>query len=180
MLRQLCEHFDDLEAMSNVETRVAVELLIDTGRRPDEVLTLGYDCLQQDPGGSFVLVYDNHKAYRLRRRLPIGTETAATIRRQQQRVRECFPRTEPRRLTLLPRPRTNPEGTKPFKDISSAHRAWVDSLPDFLLPVTTLDAGEHVTRPVPSTRRRSSPMPTGTATPSGTLTLASRRTSSKS
>ncbi|MFJ8142939.1 tyrosine-type recombinase/integrase [Streptomyces sp. NPDC096013] len=147
VLRQLCAHLDELEVMSNVETRVAVELLIDTGRRPDEVLTLGYDCLQQDPDGSFVLVYDNHKAYRLGRRLPIGTETAATIRRQQQRARERFPRTEPRRLALLPRPRTNPEGTKTFKEISSAHRAWVDSLPDFLLPATTLDAAEHVTRP---------------------------------
>ncbi|WP_437023839.1 hypothetical protein [Streptomyces sp. enrichment culture] len=54
VLRQMCAHLDELEAMRNVETRVAVELLIDTGRRPDEVLTLGYDCLQQDPDGSFV------------------------------------------------------------------------------------------------------------------------------
>nr|WP_259399495.1 hypothetical protein [Streptomyces rimosus] len=149
VLRQLCAHLDQLEAMSSVETRVATELLIDTGRRPDEVNTLGYDCLEQDPDGSPVLVYDNHKAYRLGLRLPVGAETAATVRRQQQRVRERFPATAPSRLKLLPRLRTNPEGTKPLKDISSSHRAWVDALPELLTPVVTLEAGHHVTQLVP-------------------------------
>lgn len=122
VMRQLCAHLDELEAMSSIEVRVATELLIDTGRRPDEINTLALNCLEQDPDGSDALVYDNHKAYRLGRRLPIGAETAATIRRQQQRVRERFPTADQTRLRLLPRPKTNPEGTKPLVDISSYHR----------------------------------------------------------
>ncbi|WP_328741408.1 tyrosine-type recombinase/integrase [Streptomyces caniferus] len=154
VMRELCAHLDRLEEMSNVETRVATELLIDTGRRPDEIYTLPVDCLQQDPDGSPVLVYDNHKAYRFGRRLPIGGETAAIIRRQQQRIRERFPATETGQLKLLPRPKTNPEGTKEIKDISSAHREWVDSLPDLAVPLVTVEADAPVTQLVPFDKSR--------------------------
>jgi hypothetical protein len=37
---ELCAYLDELEAQSNTEVRVATELLIDTGRRPDEINTL--------------------------------------------------------------------------------------------------------------------------------------------
>ncbi|WP_326617661.1 tyrosine-type recombinase/integrase [Streptomyces decoyicus] len=154
VMRELCANLDRLQTTSNVETRVATELLIDTGRRPDEVFTLPMDCLEQDPDGSPVLIYDNHKAYRLGRRLPIGGETAALIRQQQQRVRERFPTTETTRLKLLPRPKTNPEGTKEIKDISTAHREWVDSLPDLVIPLVTVEAGTPVTRLVPFDKSR--------------------------
>ncbi|MFI2259213.1 hypothetical protein [Streptomyces tubercidicus] len=154
VMRELCAHLDRLEEMSNVETRVATELLIDTGRRPDEIYTLSLDCLEKDPDGSPVLVYDNHKAYRLGRRLPIGGETAAIIRRQQQRIHERFPATETARLKLLPRPKTNPEGTKEIKDISSAHREWVHSLPDLVVPLVTVEAGAPVTQLVPFDKSR--------------------------
>ncbi|MFH8658617.1 hypothetical protein [Streptomyces afghaniensis] len=40
VMRELCAHLDELEAQSNTEVRVATELLIDTGRRPDEINTL--------------------------------------------------------------------------------------------------------------------------------------------
>ncbi|MFV8133004.1 hypothetical protein [Streptomyces syringium] len=149
VMRALCANLDVLEAMSNTETRVATELLIDTGRRPDEINNLPLDCLDRDPDGSPVLVYDNRKAYRLGRRLPIGQETAATIVRQQQRVRERFPTVATAQLKLLPRPKTNPEGTKALRDISTAHRKWVDSLPDILIPLVDLQAGTHITRLVP-------------------------------
>ncbi|MFE6334199.1 hypothetical protein ACFVOK_13390 [Streptomyces sp. NPDC057798] len=154
VMRELCAHLNKLEAMSSIEVRVATELLIDTGRRPDEINTLALDCLDQDPDGSDVLVYDNHKAYRLGRRLPIGAETAATIRRQQQRVRERFRTVDQTRLRLLPRPKTNPEGTKPLVDISGHHRAWVKSLPDLLVPVVIADGDTRVTRLVPFDKRR--------------------------
>ncbi|MEU7205378.1 hypothetical protein [Streptomyces sp. NPDC045470] len=149
VMHALCAHLDELEAMSSIEVRVATELLIDTGRRPDEINTLALDCLQQDPDGSDVLAYDNHKGYRLGRRLPVGKETAATIRRQQQRVRDRFPHTDPARLRLLPRPKTNPEGTKPHTDISHHHRAWVDALPDLLVPVVLTEADTQLSRLVP-------------------------------
>ncbi|MFI1647291.1 hypothetical protein ACH4XT_10145 [Streptomyces avidinii] len=154
VMRVLCANLDLLEEMSTTEVRVATELLIDTGRRPDEIYTLALDCLETDPDGSPVLVYDNHKAYRLGRRLPIGGETADVIRRQQQRVRARFPDVAPARLKLLPRPKTNPEGTKPVSGIASRHRKWADSLPDLTVPVITMEAGTRVTHLVPFDKAR--------------------------
>lgn len=59
VLQSLCEALPALEEMSSRETRIAVELLIDTGRRPNEICDLPLDCLQQDPDGKPVLIYDN-------------------------------------------------------------------------------------------------------------------------
>ncbi|MFF4392789.1 hypothetical protein ACFY0G_39570 [Streptomyces sp. NPDC001552] len=154
VMRVLCANLDSLEEMSNTETRVATELLIDTGRRPDEIYTLALNCLESDPDGSPVLIYDNHKAYRLGRRLPIGGETADVIRRQQKRVRDRFPTIAPARLKLLPRPRTNPEDTKTYKDIATAHREWVASLPDLVVPLVTTEVGTQVTHLVPFDKAR--------------------------
>ncbi|WP_413754325.1 hypothetical protein NRF20_43200 [Streptomyces sp. R-74717] len=49
VMRVLCASLDRLEELSSTETRVATELLIDTGRRPDEIYTLALDCLEGDP-----------------------------------------------------------------------------------------------------------------------------------
>jgi hypothetical protein len=57
IMRQLCERLAELEG----PVRVAVELLIDTGRRPAEICGLAWDCLARDDDGSPVLVYDNRK-----------------------------------------------------------------------------------------------------------------------
>lgn len=54
-------------------------VLIDTGRRPNEVISLHRNGLQRDRHGDWILVYDNHKAGRLNRRLPIQQETADAI-----------------------------------------------------------------------------------------------------
>jgi hypothetical protein len=45
--------------------------MIDTGRRPEEICELALDCVSRDGTGKAVLVYDNRKANRLQRRLPI-------------------------------------------------------------------------------------------------------------
>ena len=62
-MRQLASHLDPGLA-SAAEIRAGVELVIDTGRGPDEIATLALDCLARDADGSPVLVYDNHKAGR--------------------------------------------------------------------------------------------------------------------
>ena len=62
--------------------RAAYLLLRDTGRRPGEIVSLATQCLEIDDG-QHCLVYDNHKKNRLRRRLPITTDTADTIREWQ-------------------------------------------------------------------------------------------------
>ena len=51
------------------------QILRDTGRRPGEVVSLHLDCLEVIDG-QHNLIYDNHKAGRMRRRLPITTDTA--------------------------------------------------------------------------------------------------------
>ncbi len=98
----LCANLDTLEP---IEVRVAIQIGIDTGRRPEDILALPLDCLDRDKNGAAVLVYDNAKAHRLGRRLPIGDATAAVITGQRQRVRAMFPDTPVAELALLPSPR---------------------------------------------------------------------------
>jgi hypothetical protein len=112
--------------------RTGVELAIDTGRRPEEICDLPYDCLARDDDGSPALVYSNFKANRLDRRLPISEATATLISAQQQRARARYPRTPIRDLKLLPTDRRNPDGVRAITGFSLAfhHRRWVNSIPE--------------------------------------------------
>lgn len=124
----LCAHLDTLEP---VEVRVATQIGIDTGRRPEDILNLPLDCLARDKDGGHVLVYDNVKADRLSRRLPISKSTAAVITNQQQRVRERFPHAPAATLKLLPTSYRNPDGHRPISrtTLEARHRDWVATLP---------------------------------------------------
>ena len=77
-----------------------------------------------------VLVYDNAKADRLGRRLPISQGTAAVITEQQERVRARFPDTPLGELKLLPSPRRNPHGRRAITiaTLDERHRAWARGL----------------------------------------------------
>ncbi|MGV9343120.1 tyrosine-type recombinase/integrase [Streptomyces sp. NPDC003688] len=154
VMRQLCDHLDKLESLISREVRVGTELLMDTGRRPEEIRELPHDCLGHDPDGSLVLIYNNYKSHRMRQRLPIGKATAAVITTQQQRMRELFPDTPVRELKLLPSMRGNPYGTKAIHSIGEGHRTWVDALPDFLVPITVEEDGQPVTRMLPFDKSR--------------------------
>ena len=103
----LCANLDSLRP---VEVRTATQIGIDTGRRPEDILNLPLDCLARDKDDQPVLVYDNAKANRLARRLPITEATAAVITAQQAHVRNRFPDTPAGELKLLPSPRRNPDG----------------------------------------------------------------------
>ena len=76
IMATLCANLDTLQP---AEVRIATQLGIDTGRRPEDILGLPLDCLARDKDGGAVLVYDNIKADRLGRRLPISETTAAVI-----------------------------------------------------------------------------------------------------
>lgn len=135
IMRQLCNHLNVLEeTVSSRETRIAVELLIDTGRRPAEICALEWDCLVRDADGTPVLVYDNAKAHRLRRRLPISEHTATLITEQKHTVRERFPDTRPEQLKLLPSRRLNPIGSRSITEdnLIGRHRIWLDSMGSLL------------------------------------------------
>jgi integrase len=123
----LCSNLDSLEP---AEVKVAIQIGIDTGRRPEDILALPLDCLARDKDGGNVLVYDNEKANRRGRRLPIGEATAAVITAQQQRVRNQFPDTPLGELKLLPAPRRNPDGRTAISIsmLDDRHRDWVASL----------------------------------------------------
>ena len=127
IMAALCAHLDDLHP---AEVRTATQIGIDTGRRPEDILNLPVDCLRRDKDGSPVLVYDNAKADRLGRRLPISQATAAVITGQQERVRARFPDTPLGELKLLPTPRRNPDGRKAISiaTLEGRHREWVDGL----------------------------------------------------
>lgn len=62
--------------------RTVYQVLRDTGRRPNEVVSLSLECLERQDG-EYALVYDNHKSQRLRRRLPITGATAKAIQHWQ-------------------------------------------------------------------------------------------------
>jgi integrase len=128
IMATLCANLDTLEP---AEVRAATQLGIDTGRRPQDILGLPLNCLDRDKDGAAVLVYDNIKADRLGRRLPISETTAAVITGQQDRVRARFPHTPATQLKLLPTPRRNPDGRTPISIdmLDNRHREWVDALP---------------------------------------------------
>ena len=121
----------NLRTLEPAEVRVATQIGIDTGRRPEDILSLPLDCLARDKDGGAVLVYDNVKADRLGRRLPISNTTAEVITRQQDRVRQRFPRALAAKLKLLPATYRNPDGNKPISrsTLEARHRAWVSTLP---------------------------------------------------
>jgi integrase len=130
VLAALISALDRLQAMSGRNMRVAVRLLIDTGRRPAEICQLPWDCLDQDRDGKHALIYTDFKNNRVGRRLAISDATAAVINEHQQHVRQRFPDTAPAALALLPRSTRNPDGTKSINDdsLAAAHRHWVDEL----------------------------------------------------
>lgn len=88
VIRQLDAHLDLLGPAGRAGSIPAADLQVmhqtiyrilrDCGRRPGEVVSLRQDCLEVIDG-QHNLIYDNHKAARLRRRLPITADTAQTI-----------------------------------------------------------------------------------------------------
>jgi integrase len=127
IMAALCSGLDQLEP---AEVRAAVQIAIDTGRRPEDITGLPLDCLARDADGAPVLVYDNIKAGRLGRRLPVSQDTADVIIAQQQRVAARFPATPCAELPLLPASRRNPDGRRPMSIdmVEARHREWAARL----------------------------------------------------
>jgi integrase len=152
VMQVLCANLDTIDIGTvRTEMRVAVELIIDTGRRPNEIAQLPLDCLERDGDSKPVLVYDNRKNLRNGRKLPVSEATAATIVAQQERVRAQFPHTPTADLKLLPRRVANPDGTKAITvaGITERHRSWVADLPPIHVPVTVQENGTSVVKMLP-------------------------------
>ena len=129
---------------------LAYQLLKGTGRRVGEIASLRLDCLDVDEYGKHVLVYDNHKAGRMDRRLPLAdSQLVAAIRAQQAWVRQRFGHADRDPAWLLPRPHKNSDGSHHLSghQILTWMRTWVERIPH-------IDAGprdEHG-EPVPLNR----------------------------
>jgi len=132
-----------LDALQPAEVKVAIQIAIDTGRRPEDIPGLPLDCLARDKDGAAVLVYDSAKAHRLGRRLPVAQATATVITGQRARVQARFPGTPVSELKLLPAARRNPDGRKPMTIdmLEGRHREWVSRLG----PLRTRDGAEFDT-----------------------------------
>ena len=139
VLAALIAALDRLQTAAGRDARVAVQLLIDTGRRPAEICLLPWDCLDQDRDGKYALIYTDFKNNRVGCRLAISDATAELIIEHNQQVRERFPHTALADLALLPRTYRNPEGTQSISDdtLASAHRRWVDGLEPLRRPDET-------------------------------------------
>ena len=105
-------------------------VLRDTGRRLGEVASLKVGCVEQEDG-HYQLVYDNHKAKRNGRRLPIPQSTAELVNLWERR-RAGLPLTERAGSWLFPSTlHGSGRGNGHIRpdSISAALRTWVDALP---------------------------------------------------
>ena len=124
---------------------VMLQILADTGRRPDELAKLMATCLDRtefvdeqtgELQSGWVLVHDMPKVAITNFRLFIARSTAELIMAQRERVVARFPTTPLSRLRLFPRRQLNPEGilATSAERLSWAVRRWVDDLPELVGP----------------------------------------------
>jgi integrase len=122
---------DMAEDHQRLMIRTLYIVLRDTGRRPREVCSLRTDCVEFAPDGP-VLIWDNTKAGRNRRHLPIPSETAESIAAWRA-VRDTLFTGDPRDGYLFPS--GTPDRVEPYfrpASLTRSIRLWVDAIPDLL------------------------------------------------
>ena len=147
VIRQLDEHLPALRCSGKypgwvdehqqLMIRTLYIVLRDTGRRPREVCSLRDDCVQFDRDGP-LLVWDNHKAGRAKRRLPITMQTAEAIQAWQT-VRHTLRAGDHRDKYLFPAGIAG--AIDPYfrpANLARSLRTWVAAIPD--LVSDTVDA----------------------------------------
>lgn len=110
--------------------RTAYAIQRDTGRRTGEVGSLRRSCVEFDAGAP-VLLYDNSKSRRRRRRLPIDPSTAELIAEWKQRL-ETLPVPKACRDYLFPAPgarNRERRGHLSPDQFGKRFRAWADAIP---------------------------------------------------
>ena len=108
----------DLQAIQQTIYRI----LRDTGRRPGEVVSLRLGCLEVIDG-QHNLIYDNHKAARMRRRLPITADTVETILGWRDR-RSQLATPPAQRGWLFPSPLLRAQQSHGHLTAAAVGRAW--------------------------------------------------------
>ncbi|MFZ3491764.1 tyrosine-type recombinase/integrase [Streptomyces sp. 5.8] len=106
--------------------RTVYVLLRDTGRRPHEIAGARFECLERDDD-EWQLIWDNRKARRLGRRLPIFQETVDEILTWRRRLTELGYPTG-KGAYLFPPNRGKTHLPTPY--IAKNFRAWADGIPE--------------------------------------------------
>jgi integrase len=101
----------NLARLPDLTTRTAIVILIETGLRSIDALRLPFDPITVDAAGAPYLVYTNHKLGR-EAVIPISQRLLEQVRRQQADVARRYESAQ--RHYLLPRVRSNPDGTLPY------------------------------------------------------------------
>lgn len=117
-------HGDLPDELVQLLFRTAYIVLRDTGRRPSEVVSLKRGCIRHDANGAPILVYDNIKAGRMNRRLPIVSSTAAAI--DEWKAAYC-PDGATDESYMFPGALTRHQHLLSYH-LSGAMRMWVDQL----------------------------------------------------
>lgn len=131
VMATLTSHLGLFESMFDASVARMVTLQMDTGRRSDEIAGLRWDCLDFSMDGMPAMIYDNNKANRPGRRLPIHAETAKVIEAQKEAVRARYPKTNVADLVLFPGGYRNPNGTRVGDGswYATRHKAWIVAIP---------------------------------------------------
>jgi hypothetical protein len=118
--------------------RTVYVLLRDTGRRPWEVRWLRTDCLEAD-GSEYVLIWDNHKSRRNKRRLEISRETAFAIQAWLE-IRRTLKIPARSRTFLFPAASSHAYDACIDSDtVAKMLRSWVGSLPTLITDAVDKD-----------------------------------------
>ncbi|CAH0196985.1 hypothetical protein SRABI98_01907 [Microbacterium sp. Bi98] len=119
--------------------RCVLELLMETGRRPDEIVTLASDCLVQDRHGGWLLRYTAHKTGGALKELPVEAPVVESIRRWKA-IRDERGIRSPL-LFPTPRRRLQDENTIPMgaRYLGKVLRRFALGLPPVPGAVTDLD-----------------------------------------
>ncbi|WP_329356516.1 tyrosine-type recombinase/integrase [Streptomyces anulatus] len=126
--------------------RTAYIIMRDTGRRTGEIAGLPLNCLEFDEG-KYKLIWHNTKARRLRRRLPVYSETVDAIKAWKE-VRADLDLPGRSSQALFPALGESHDHMLPGY-LSEAIREWVD-----LIPVLNSDELDEEGRPLPFDRER--------------------------
>lgn len=101
---------DNLARLPDETTRTLIVVLIETGLRSVDARHLPFDPVTTDQAGAPYLRFVNHKLSR-EAIIPISQRLLDQVRRQQTHLHDRYGSDPP---LLLPRPRSNPDGDKPF------------------------------------------------------------------
>ena len=109
-----------------------VRLAAETGRRPGELVSLKYDCIDtESEGGPFLIYTETKVTAGQERKLPVLSAVVDTVREQQLRTRQRHADTPIEHLRLFPRSTMNPHGYHPMGSslFGDALRKWINELP---------------------------------------------------